>query len=409
MQGGEDIPPCTQRSLVYENICLRCNPTAREKGELREQNGQSVYVGETARSIQERAKEHWESFKSKDPKSHILKHHLIHHGAEGEPKFIMKVVKFYRTALSRQVAEAVRIKRRGEVLNSRTEYNRCSIQRLTLEQNIPQDTGGEQDQGYGGAGDEWTEQWLEKRDAADKENRASLGRVQLKVMPKRKEQATTENVKRTKRRKYVVLGEEWGLEGSRETTVFKTYFKTTTKPIVLGKNISTLAIEWDVNRLKIKAIEYSGSQVGVGVGGLTESHTPSVSTEIGVCGGDMGVTRNESKVKTSSKKKVWTRMKNGLYQWRVIKTGGRRSNCETTMKSGSGRGPQLAGAPLVYVLATTTGGLEKIMNKCQAENNKRKSNFGGNIVLDGAITDLGGEVSDPEEKAIRLDNEDLRI
>ena len=224
-------------------------------------------------------------------------------------------------------------------------------------------------------------------------------------MNKRKEQATTENVKRTKRRKYVVLGEEWGLEGSREATVFK----TTTKPIVLGENISTLAIEWDVNRLKIKAIEYSGSQVGVGVGGLTESHTPSVSTEIGVCGGDMGVTRNESKVKTSSKKKVWTRMKNGLYQWRVIKTGGRRSKCETTMKSGSGRGPPLAGAPLVYVPATTTGGLEKIMNKCQAENNKRKSNFGGNIVLDGAITDLGGEVSDPEEKAIRLDDEDLRI
>ena len=291
MQGGEDIPPCTQRSLVYENICLRCNPTARKKGELKEHNGQSVYVGETARSIQERAKEHWDSFKSNDPNSHILKHHLIHHGAEGEPEFIMKVVKFYRTALSRQVAEAVRIKRRGEVLNSRTEYNRCSIQRLTLEQNIPhEDAGGEQDQGYGDAGDEWTEQWLEKRDEIDKKNRASLGRVDHKVMNKRKEQATTENVKRTKRRKYAVLGEEWGLEGSRETTFFKTFSKTIPKPMTLGENTSTLAIEWDVNRLKIKAVEYSGSQVGVGVRGLTESRTPSMCTEIGtsekVCGGD---------------------------------------------------------------------------------------------------------------------------
>ena len=65
-------------------------------------------------------------------------------------------------------------------------------------------------------------------------------------------------------------------------------------------------------------------------------------TEIGtsekVCGGDMGVTRNESREKNiSSKKKVWTKMKNGLYQWRTVKTGGRRSKCETTIKSGSGR------------------------------------------------------------------------
>ena len=27
-QGGEKLPPCTKRSLVYENICVRCNPTA---------------------------------------------------------------------------------------------------------------------------------------------------------------------------------------------------------------------------------------------------------------------------------------------------------------------------------------------------------------------------------------------
>ena len=40
---------------------------------------------------------------------------------------------YYRTALSRQVGEAVRIRRRGEaILNSRSEFNRCLITRLSL-------------------------------------------------------------------------------------------------------------------------------------------------------------------------------------------------------------------------------------------------------------------------------------
>ena len=48
----------------------------------------------------------------------------------------MRVVKSCRTALNRQVSEAVRIGRRGgatEVLNSKTEYNRCHIARLMVE------------------------------------------------------------------------------------------------------------------------------------------------------------------------------------------------------------------------------------------------------------------------------------
>ena len=53
---------------------------------------------------------------------------------EGEPpKFVFKIVSHHRTALNRQVREAVRIKRRGgggRILNSKAEYNRCKIQRL---------------------------------------------------------------------------------------------------------------------------------------------------------------------------------------------------------------------------------------------------------------------------------------
>ena len=47
---------------------------------------------------------------------------------------MMKPVMFFKTALSRQIAEALRIQERREyiVLNSKVEYNRSKIGRLTL-------------------------------------------------------------------------------------------------------------------------------------------------------------------------------------------------------------------------------------------------------------------------------------
>ena len=50
----------------------------------------------------------------------------------------MRVIKFYQTSLRRQVGEAVRIRRRGEgcVLNSKSEFNRCRITRLTLPEEV---------------------------------------------------------------------------------------------------------------------------------------------------------------------------------------------------------------------------------------------------------------------------------
>ena len=64
-QLNEEMPECTKRSLVYENICLQCNPDAAKKGPLLKHNMDipSVYVGETARSVKERALEHWAAFR----------------------------------------------------------------------------------------------------------------------------------------------------------------------------------------------------------------------------------------------------------------------------------------------------------------------------------------------------------
>ena len=56
----------------------------------------------------------------------MVKHQMGEHNNEA-PQFAMKVVKHFKTALARQVAEAVRIRRRGgegAILNLRGELNR---------------------------------------------------------------------------------------------------------------------------------------------------------------------------------------------------------------------------------------------------------------------------------------------
>ena len=133
------IIPCTRKSLVYENICGDCNKGAKGKDEVVGSNPDvpSIYVGETSRTIFERAKEHWGAALGSTAaraKSHIAKHQEMVHGG-GEPNFTMRAVKFHRSALSRQTGEAIRIRRRGgegAVLNSKGEFNRSFIPRLQL-------------------------------------------------------------------------------------------------------------------------------------------------------------------------------------------------------------------------------------------------------------------------------------
>ena len=52
----------------------------------------------------------------------------------GEPSFHPRAVKYCNSALAKQVGEAVRIAEWGEevVLNSKSEFNRCQLGRLTL-------------------------------------------------------------------------------------------------------------------------------------------------------------------------------------------------------------------------------------------------------------------------------------
>ena len=64
----------------------------------------------------------------------MVKHwQTAHPELESMPKFKIEVIQSFQDAMSRQLSEAVRIELRGEgVINSRAEYSRCRVPRLTI-------------------------------------------------------------------------------------------------------------------------------------------------------------------------------------------------------------------------------------------------------------------------------------
>ena len=143
-QGGERLQNCKQRNIMYESTCEVCNPEEEPKDDdktkkltkyekFKEQTG--VYVGETSRSIFERAEEHRRDAESRLEESHMFKHWQVSHKELPDaPKFRIKVVASFRDPLSRQLSEAVRIELRGDgVLNSKAEYSRSRIPRLKID------------------------------------------------------------------------------------------------------------------------------------------------------------------------------------------------------------------------------------------------------------------------------------
>ena len=178
----------------------------------------ALYVGETSRSIAERSKEHWSSYKGGHEDSHINKHQLMEHNA-APPDFVMRVVGSYRSALSRQVMEAVQIRRRGgagQILNSKAEYNRSHIPRLRVEdqeesKRREEEVEKEEEQRSLELSREqqiWEQDKTTERDTERREL-AKLnwkGRKQLKTKRLKKEQGS----RRLKKFKYDILGEEWG-------------------------------------------------------------------------------------------------------------------------------------------------------------------------------------------------------
>ena len=115
---------CKARSVTYQTSCLRC----KEKGKER------LYIGESARSGFERLSEHFQGYLQGANDNHMHKHFQTEHELEAErPEFEAKIVRTHQSALYRQVHEAVLIMKNEPItLNSRGEYNRCQLPRLTV-------------------------------------------------------------------------------------------------------------------------------------------------------------------------------------------------------------------------------------------------------------------------------------
>ena len=228
-QGADMIPDCTKQSILYENVCFKCVPKAKEDKELRDEDMMKgehpvLYVGETSRSVVERSKEHWSGYRGGDTDNHMVRHQNLVHS--GEPAvFVMRVAGSYRSALSRQVGEAVRIRRRGgagNILNSKSEYNRCHIPRLQVE-----DREEEEQREKGIQKDmERIEEELNKEQRVWEEDRTQekdreRRQTAKKMLPggakgnkKRKEK--DKGAPRSKRRRYDLLVGEWGAPVPRE-------------------------------------------------------------------------------------------------------------------------------------------------------------------------------------------------
>ena len=93
-------------------------------------NEKSVYIGESSRNLSTRSKEHLYSYRAGLNTSFMAKHQQSAHGGE-EPTFRARVTASTRDCLSRQVREAVLIRRSDKnILNGKSEWHQPALYRV---------------------------------------------------------------------------------------------------------------------------------------------------------------------------------------------------------------------------------------------------------------------------------------
>ena len=106
---------CKKESVTYEIQCDRCN---------------YIYVGETARTGHYRGRQHLQLLKNKQQDSVLYRHITEQHKEQtDQPQFKMTITGQYRTALERQVMEAIRIEHtpREKRMNTREEWGHSKL------------------------------------------------------------------------------------------------------------------------------------------------------------------------------------------------------------------------------------------------------------------------------------------
>ena len=96
-------------------------------------NSKSVYIGEFARNLFTRSKEHLRTFRQGINTYFIRKHQERKHMGQ-EPIYIARVTARTRDCLSRQVREAVLIRRSDKnILNGKSEWHQPALYRVQHE------------------------------------------------------------------------------------------------------------------------------------------------------------------------------------------------------------------------------------------------------------------------------------
>ena len=114
--------PCRKSNVLYKFACQQC---PAEK--------QAVYLGETARNLYTRGREHHQNYLRKQQESFMLKHQNDQHG-QREPNFEAKVIGCFKDCLTRQISEGVHIRRcEEEVLNSKAEWHQPALWKVRSE------------------------------------------------------------------------------------------------------------------------------------------------------------------------------------------------------------------------------------------------------------------------------------
>ena len=129
--------------MVYESKCTLCNPpssrqedTSSHPTEPNNQPREGIYIGETSRSLHERAVEHVKDAHGFSAKSHIVKHWMNSHPSLPAPQEMeFSISARFRDCLSRQIGEALSISNSKDILlNSKAEYMANSLSRVTLKE-----------------------------------------------------------------------------------------------------------------------------------------------------------------------------------------------------------------------------------------------------------------------------------
>ena len=207
---------CHKRNIVYETRCLTCQQEQndkidtmeideKEKSELKKTAKLYKYIGESSRSSFERGWEHVNDMAQLKTTSHMLKHVLTKHPEQdmAEVQFGMKIVRTCMSSFERQIYESVLIQREREehhILNSRTEYNRCSLPRITTQV-------GEQEV------EKYNQTLLQEKQEEEKLEKLIINlrkqRNKARLMPAKSQDLGTKR-RKINRTEYITINEVWG-------------------------------------------------------------------------------------------------------------------------------------------------------------------------------------------------------